>query len=1059
MRKTFRWSRRGTYGVLLVVATLLVWVNQVGLPGFLKAPLVEQLQDRGIDLQFARLRVRLTRGLVAETVDLKRVGAPAGEHFHAEEVRIRLRWGALLELRPPEVSSLSLRDGQVIVTLPAEGDRPALPFEIDGLQVELRFATPDLWEIERLEAVHDHCLLTAVGTVTNALALQVRRKEGVKSGEELWRRQLSQVSRWLDATTFQSAPAVDVGFALDLKDPARSSGSVQLRTIGLSNVWMELDQLRLDLRLDPEGESGLRMRSDVSLEAIGMRSRWGEVGLVRGDVRVGWDLGERWPENAAWDFDLHSLKGEPGTLETAQVRGTTRRRDLEDGVGAPWSLPPVEGKWAEERASELGFETELRLGLAGLQAMVSTQRIALVRLRTGLDLRHGISGWRRLQASLGMEGLDAGLVTLTNLAVSAELIPRMDAPVTDSSWGFWRRGVQLLGQGKVEFGPGQLPRLAVDGARWEWDWRAPVLKLDPFRAAFGGGELKGEAALDVETRLARATASSTADPHSVAPWMLPNTRLILGQYGWQPDGLPKLWGEVGIRLPGWGLPGPEERLQLLASLTLDAQMDVTNATFRGLPADRGTGRLTYTNRFWRIGPLHLQRPEGDVHLTYDNDELTKEFRFGIRSGFDPKVVRPLLDEKAQLELDRIELPFPPNIEGEVWGRWKAPEETGFRVNVAVSNLTVRGQPVEWVTGEVSYTNRVMIFRDVTASAGGAAHVDGATYDIGAHLLSFTNARANVPVMSVARVIGPKTMGLVEPYQFPVPPRAVVNGVVSVRGPAGTDVRIAMETEEFKWWRLRATNATAQVHFKDETLSITRLKTGFNGGHLAGDLWFDWSDQEEDTDYRMKLAITNVSFPGVVSDLWQKTNALEGTLTGHGEVTSASTRDTATIVGSGELAMTDGFLWGLPIFGMFSPLFDSIVPGMGQSRFTSGSATFRMTNGLIDTRDFEMKAATMRLQYRGTVDWEGQMDATMEAELLRDVPLVGRMLQFAFTPVTKLLEYRVRGTLGDPEPEPRYIPKFLMTLLKPISILKNLLPKDDEPVVETPEKTLKAGPKP
>jgi hypothetical protein len=1042
-----------------MVATLLVWVNQVGLPGFLKAPLVEQLQDRGIGLEFGRLRVRLTRGLVAETVNLWRVGAPAGEHFHAEEVRIRLGWEALLELRPPEISALSLRDAQVIVTLPAEGDRPAVPFHVGGMQVQLRFITPDVWEIERMEAVHDRFLLTAVGTVTNALALQVRRREGVKSGEEVWRSQLSRVSRWLDATSFESVPAVEVGFALDLKDPSRSTGALRLRTSGLSNVWMELDQLRLDLRLDPERETGSRMRGAVSLEATGLDSRWGEVGSMRGDMQVGWDFGERLPENAVWAFDLRSLKAEPGTLGSVQLRGTTRRRDLEEGLGAPWNLPPVEGKWAEERAGEPGFDTELRMELEGLQAMVSTQRIEAVRIRTDLEARHGIPGWRRLQVSLGLEGLDAGLVQMTNLMVSAELVPRMDAPVTDAAWGFWRRAVWVLGHGKVEFGPGQLPRLAVDGARWEWDWRAPVLKLDRFRAAFGGGELTGNAELDVETRQARATASSTADPHAVMPWMLPNTRKLIGEYGWQPERLPKLWGEVGIRLHGWGLPGPEERQRLQGSVTVDAQMDVTNATFRGLPADRGTGRITYTNRFWRIGPLHIRRPEGDLLLTYDNNDLTKEYRFGIRSEVDPKIVRPLLEEKAQLELDRIELPVPPRVEGEVWGRWQAPEETGFRVDVAVTNLTVRGQPVEWATGEVSYTNRVMTFRDVTALAGGAAHVDGATYDIGAGLLSFTNARANVPVMSVARVIGPKTMGLVEPYQFPVPPRAVVNGVVSVRGPLGTDIRIDLETEDFRWWRLRATNAMAQVHFKDETLSISGLRSGFNGGDLAGDLWFDWSGGDGDTDYRLKLAITNVSFPGVVSDLWQKTNNLEGTLTGRGEVTSASIRDTATIVGSGELAMTDGFLWGLPIFGMFSPLFDSIVPGMGQSRFTSGSATFRMTNGLIDTRDFEMKAATMRLQYRGTVDWEGQMDATMEAELLRDVPLVGRLLQFAFTPVTKLLEYRVRGTLAEPKPEPRYIPKFLMSLLKPISILKNLLPKDDEPMVETPEKPSKAAPKP
>jgi hypothetical protein len=73
---------------------------------------------------------------------------------------------------------------------------------------------------------------------------------------------------------------------------------------------------------------------------------------------------------------------------------------------------------------------------------------------------------------------------------------------------------------------------------------------------------------------------------------------------------------------------------------------------------------------------------------------------------------------------------------------------------------------------------------------------------------------------------------------------------------------------------------------------------------------------------------------------------------------------------------------------------------------------------------------------------------MEASLFRDAPLIGRLLSLAFMPVTKLLEYRIEGTLADPKPEPRYVPKVLMNLLRPVSLLKSLLPKSDKPA-ETP----------
>ena len=148
-------------------------------------------------------------------------------------------------------------------------------------------------------------------------------------------------------------------------------------------------------------------------------------------------------------------------------------------------------------------------------------------------------------------------------------------------------------------------------------------------------------------------------------------------------------------------------------------------------------------------------------------------------------------------------------------------------------------------------------------------------------------------------------------------------------------------------------------------------------------------------------------------------------------------------------MVDGFLWGLPIFGMFSPLLDAVAPGLGQTRFTAGSAQFTMGDGRLTTRDLEMRSIAMRLRYAGSVGWEGGLDATMEAELFRDAPLIGRLLSFAFSPVTKILEYRVLGTLANPQPEPRYIPKVLLGLMRPMSWLRAMLPKEEGTKPEKP----------
>ncbi len=90
----------------------------------------------------------------------------------------------------------------------------------------------------------------------------------------------------------------------------------------------------------------------------------------------------------------------------------------------------------------------------------------------------------------------------------------------------------------------------------------------------------------------------------------------------------------------------------------------------------------------------------------------------------------------------------------------------------------------------------------------------------------------------------------------------------------------------------------------------------------------------------------------------------------------------------------------------------------------------------------MRSPTMRLAYAGAVDFSGRLDATMQAELFRDAPIIGRLLSLVLSPVTKLFEYEVRGTLGQPQAKPHYIPEFLLFLLKPVGLLKELLPGDN-----------------
>src|SRR6185437_13738595 len=69
-RLTIRWLRRLLLLTIAVLLGIVLWCNRVGIPEFLKKPLVEKLRAHGIELEFSRMRLHWGSGLVAENVHI-----------------------------------------------------------------------------------------------------------------------------------------------------------------------------------------------------------------------------------------------------------------------------------------------------------------------------------------------------------------------------------------------------------------------------------------------------------------------------------------------------------------------------------------------------------------------------------------------------------------------------------------------------------------------------------------------------------------------------------------------------------------------------------------------------------------------------------------------------------------------------------------------------------------------------------------------------------------------------------------------------------------------------
>ena len=161
-RLLLRWLRFAAWGVLLALILGVAWLNLVGLPDFLKSQLVATLRERGVELEFSRMRLRFIHGLVAENIRVGEKNNSDRPALTASEVQLRLNYTALLHRRF-QVDGVVLRDGKF--TLPVSPTNALVLLNMKG---EIRFLPDEIWSLDELRADFAGAHLRLAGRVAHA---------------------------------------------------------------------------------------------------------------------------------------------------------------------------------------------------------------------------------------------------------------------------------------------------------------------------------------------------------------------------------------------------------------------------------------------------------------------------------------------------------------------------------------------------------------------------------------------------------------------------------------------------------------------------------------------------------------------------------------------------------------------------------------------------------------------------------------------------------------------------------------------------------------------------
>jgi len=249
-RIAFRCVRFTAWFSVLAVLAAFLWCNRIGLPDFLKARLVGTMQERGVKLEFSRLRLSLIHGFVAENVRAGQMQIADSPAFAARQVQLQINFPALLHRRW-QLDGLLVRDGQF--TLPLS---PTNSLTLTNLQAQLRFLAHDAWALDHFRAEFAGAQIGVSGEIVHAPeVLEWKFLGGGSANQSARLAALNVFSEAMRQIHFQGEPQLRLALAGDARNPHSITAWLSATATGVNTPWLVAHDFQAELNLTEPAEA------------------------------------------------------------------------------------------------------------------------------------------------------------------------------------------------------------------------------------------------------------------------------------------------------------------------------------------------------------------------------------------------------------------------------------------------------------------------------------------------------------------------------------------------------------------------------------------------------------------------------------------------------------------------------------------------------------------------------------------------------------------------------------------------------------------------------------
>lgn len=337
---------------------------------------------------------------------------------------------------------------------------------------------------------------------------------------------------------------------------------------------------------------------------------------------------------------------------------------------------------------------------------------------------------------------------------------------------------------------------------------------------------------------------------------------------------------------------------------------------------------------------------------------------------------------------------------------------GVPVHSATCSFKLNTDELDFYEGKIDfdYTD-YQLRKTYDGPDTGKASIKRIRYDRKTKLIGIEDVSGVIWAAPLVRMFAPKIADNLENYRFHRPHTISGAGQVDVTPEGRTELTVNFSTKnkaEYKFLGkdIILTKPSASVRVKNKEVLVSNLSSDVAGGKIQG----SFSNQSGN---RLSGEVSWTTLDVLeLSNIYALNMKTGGNITGRIDF-NVTNGDISTLNGEGLIAMEDGELFSVPIFGPLSTVASKVVNDkrLGHERAKSAFCNFTIEQGVAKIRDFETTTTSVKFTGDGQIDIAAQ---TIDFTMRLNARGLLRLATIPLMPFYGLFQFRGTGPLKNPE---------------------------------------------